>query len=205
MDGDVAPLADLAEIAGRYDAALIVDEAHALGTLGPSGAGLCRDAGIVPDALVGTLGKAFGAAGGFVAGSPELIQYLVNRARTFIFTTALPPGIAAAARTAIDLAQSPAGDVLRARLQDRIAQTCAGLGRPTVHGPIVPVILGSDSAALGASQSLASAGLFVQAIRPPTVAEGTARLRVTLSSSHTPQMVDRLTSALTHLLPRPPA
>jgi 8-amino-7-oxononanoate synthase len=202
MDGDIAPLAALAQVAADHEAALLVDEAHALGALGPRGAGLCRGAGIVPDALVGTLGKAFGSQGGFVAGTPALRSILVNRARTFIFTTAAPAPLAAAARAAVELATGPEGDQLRALLADRIRQLEDALDRPPTGTPIVPVVLGPDRAALTASASLRSRGLFVQAIRPPTVPEGTARLRVTLSAAHRPEEVDRLAAALREMTGR---
>jgi 8-amino-7-oxononanoate synthase len=203
MGGDLAPLADLAALAERHQAALIVDEAHALGVLGPEGRGLCQAAGVVPDALVGTLGKAFGSFGGFVAGSPELGRLLVNRARTFIFTTAPPPAVAAASTAGVELAASTEGSRRRAALMDRIRelQDALALDRPLT--PIVPFICGSDQAAVAASRALREAGIFVQAIRPPTVPEGTARLRVTLSADHSAETVGRLATAL-RALPRTP-
>jgi 8-amino-7-oxononanoate synthase len=203
MDGDIAPLPDLALAARQHDAALVVDEAHALGTLGPAGAGLCRSSGVAPDVLIGTLGKAFASHGGFVAGTNDLRAVLLNRARTFIFTTAAPAPVAAAASAALDLAQAPEGHARRAALSERIKQLRAALCLPGESGPIVPVILGPDREALDAAAHLRDLGLFVQAIRPPTVPEGTARLRVTLSAAHTPNDVDRLAAALRSLgLPR---
>jgi 8-amino-7-oxononanoate synthase len=202
MDGDLAPLAALAELARASEAALVVDEAHALGVLGPGGRGLCAAAGIVPDALVGTLGKALGSAGGFVAGSPELRSILQNRARTFIFTTAAPPSVAAAAHAALQLATSPEGDRRRAILSAHVTALLSRTPRaPAAHSSaIVPIILGDDRLALHTSRALLDRGLFVQAIRPPTVPEGTARLRLTLSAAHTPGEVDRLAAVLTDLL-----
>jgi 8-amino-7-oxononanoate synthase len=201
MDGDAAPLAALAELAAATDAILVVDEAHALGALGPGGRGLCAAAGIAPDVLIGTLGKAFGAAGGFVTGATALRSLLVNRARTFVFTTALPPPVAAAATAAVALVSGPEGQVRRRRLEANLAQLHDALaGRlPRTPGPIVPFVVGSDAAALAASAQLRERGLFVPAIRPPTVPEGTARLRVTLSSEHTPAEIDRLCTALREL------
>jgi 8-amino-7-oxononanoate synthase len=198
MDGDVAPLADLAELGKRHEAILIVDEAHALGVLGPEGRGLCAAIGVTPDVLIGTLGKSFGAQGGFVAGSTALVRLLINRARTFIFATGTPPPVAAAALAALELSTGPDGDERRSELHARIAQLRTALTLPeTDHpSPIVPVILGDDRAALAASQRLRQRGLFVQAIRPPTVPEGTARLRVTLSAAHTPDQVGALANAL---------
>ena len=202
MDGDAAPLASLAGLAAKNDAILIVDEAHALGVLGPSGRGLCAAAGVVPDVLIGTLGKALGAAGGFVAADPLIIATLVNRARTFIFTTALPPPVAGAAQAALRLLAGPEGDRRRAVLHELSAALAAGLpalspsGPPAVAGPIHPFIVGTDARALAVSARLAGRGLFVPAIRPPTVPEGRARLRITLSAAHSPSDVDRLLVAL---------
>jgi 8-amino-7-oxononanoate synthase len=196
MDGDTAPLADLARAAREHDAALVVDEAHALGVAGPGGAGLCRATGVTPDVLVGTLGKALGSLGGFAAGSADLRAVLLNRARTFIFTTASPAPVLAAAAAALGIIQSDEGAQRRATLQARITQLRSALGLADDASPIIPVILGTDRAALDASARLRAAGLFVQAIRPPTVPDGTARLRVTLSAAHTAADVDRLVAAL---------
>ena len=202
MDGDAAPLAALADAARAAQAIFVVDEAHAFGVLGPSGRGLSAAAGIFPDVLVATLGKAFGTFGGFVAGSPQLRAILVNRARTFIFTTAPPPSLAAAACAALALVAGTEGDRLRTELQartrrlhDRLRGT--NLLPPwTLAGPIVPLLAGTDAAALALAARLRQAGIFVQPIRPPTVPEGTARLRVTLSAAHTDDDVDRLAEAL---------
>ena len=205
MDGDAAPLVALAEAAAAHDAILIVDEAHAFGVLGPAGRGLCAAAGVVPDVLVATLGKALGSAGGFVAGDRALRDVLVNRARTFIYTTALPPPVAAAADAALELVAGAEGDRRRHLLGEHRAwldEQLASLGlggrlgpkaagdAPTAGpmrprpGPIVPILMGSDARALAASAALASRGIFVPAIRPPTVPAGTARLRLTLSAAH---------------------
>ncbi len=201
MNGDAAPLAALADAADATDAVLIVDEAHALGVLGPEGRGLSAAAGIVPDVLIGTLGKAFGAAGGFAAGDRALRDLLVNRARTFIFTTALPPPVAAAAHAALALiagvegaARRAALDAHRVWLGTRLA--ARGLVPAPPAGPILPVVLGSETRALTASAALAARGFFVPAIRPPTVPPGTARLRVTLSSAHTADEVAALADLL---------
>jgi 8-amino-7-oxononanoate synthase len=203
MTGDVAPLADLAAAAGEHDAVLVVDEAHALGVIGPGGRGACAAAGVVPDVLIGTLGKAFGAAGGFAAGHPTLRAFLVNRARTFIYTTGLPPPVAAAARASVDLVAGPEGDARRAAvfaLVDRLAQALGRASRPPA-GPIFPIVLGSDARALAVSSALRARGIFVPAIRPPTVPEGSARLRVTLSAAHQPSDVDALAAALREVAP----
>lgn len=199
MDGDPAPLAELSTLAKVKDAILIVDEAHALGVLGPDGAGLCAAQGVLPDILVGTLGKSLGASGAFVAGPAILRDYLINRARSFIFTTALPPPVAAAALQAVDLVRSAEGTSLRRRLAVNIAAIRSLLRLPpdALPSPIVPIILGSDQAAVEASEQLRRAGLFVQPIRPPSVREGTARLRLTFSALHTPAHLSRLGRALT--------
>lgn len=201
MDGDTAPLADLAEVARAFDAAFIVDEAHALGTLGPTGAGLARQDHLTPDVTIGTLGKALGSLGGFAAGTPDLRAVLVNRARTFIFTTAAPPPVLAAAQAALTIAAGSEGNARRAALHDRIRQLREALPAPGPVTPIVPFILGTDRAALDTSGRLRERGFFVPAIRPPTVPEGTARLRITLSAAHDTQQVDALAAALRELAP----
>jgi 8-amino-7-oxononanoate synthase len=208
MDGDRAPLAELAALASQHQAILVVDEAHAAGALGPGGSGLCRAAGLVPDVLVGTLGKAFGCFGGFVAGSQTLRSFLVNRARTFIYTTAPPPMLAAAALAAVRLASGPEGDARRLRLADNIARlhTLLAALPSSIHsargqaGPIFPILLGSDRRALAVAGLLLDHGLFVPAIRPPTVPEGTARLRVTVSADHHPAQIEQLAMALAQAL-----
>jgi 8-amino-7-oxononanoate synthase len=214
MDGDAAPLAALAAAADAVDAIFMVDEAHAFGVLGPTGRGLCAAAGIVPDVLVATLGKALGSVGGFIAGDRALRQILINRARTFIYTTAIAPPSAAAAAAALDLIAGPEGDRRRARL----AEHCGWLGHrlaklrfgqsapvglepgPPGPGPILPLRIGSDARALTVSAALADRGIFVPAIRPPTVPVGTARLRITLSSAHEPSDLSALVTAITGAL-----
>src|SRR5262249_21337638 len=136
MDGDRAPLHELAALTTEHEATLIVDEAHALGIFGPDGRGLCQEAGIVPDVLVGTLGKAFGAFGGFVAGAEVLRRHLINRSRTFIYTTALPPPLAAAARAGLALSLSGEGDRRRALLARRIRTLRAALGSLPLPHPL---------------------------------------------------------------------
>jgi 8-amino-7-oxononanoate synthase len=215
MDGDAAPLAALAEAAESHDAIWIVDEAHALGVLGPAGRGLCAANGVEPDVVVGTLGKALGAAGGFAAGSGLLRDFLVNRARTFIFTTALPPAVAAAAEAALDLASGPEGHLRRARLRERVdwmaahlaplhpaaVPVPAGVRLSAVCGsPILPFVLGSEARALAVSAGLARGGIFVPAIRPPTVPVGSARLRITLSAAHEQADLELFVQALREAL-----
>jgi 8-amino-7-oxononanoate synthase len=203
MDGDLAPLDSYAEIAAATRTALIVDEAHAIGVLGPDGRGWAAHLGVVPDVLIGTLGKAFGSHGGFVTGVPELRAILENRARSFLFTTAAPPSLPAAALAALRIIDSATGSLRRRlladninRLQDRLAPLTRHASRPPLPTPIVPFVLGTDGAAVSASRALLSEGHFVQAIRPPTVPEGTARLRITLSATHTESEVDGLVGAL---------
>lgn len=203
MDGDVAPLPHLAALARQSEASLVVDEAHAVGVLGPSGRGLSAATGVQPDVLIGTLGKALGASGAFVAGDHQLSAYLQNRARSFIFTTALPPPVAAAALAALAIASSSDGDGLRAHLAALVARLRLALGypRPDPPSPILPILLGDNHHALAAAKHLENLGFLVPAIRPPTVRPGTARLRISLSASHTPADIDALAAALLPLLP----
>jgi 8-amino-7-oxononanoate synthase len=201
MDGDAAPLGEIVELCERHGAMLHLDEAHSTGILGPTGAGLAEALGLTSrvDVLMGTLGKALGSFGAFVAGSPELVDWLVCRARTFVFTTAPPPACCAAAIAALDvLAGEPER---RARLDALSRQMKAGLealGFPMqgVVAPIFPVILGEERRALEASRRLRDGGFLVKAIRPPTVPPGTSRLRVSITASHTPAQVDGFLGAL---------
>jgi 8-amino-7-oxononanoate synthase len=202
MDGDLAPIPALARIARETGAWLLVDDAHGLGVLGREGRGtldhLGLDAQAVP-ILMGTLGKALGTFGAFVAGSEELIETLVQRARSYIYTTAAPPALAEATRTSLAIARREGWR--RERLQTLIQRLRAGaaqLGLPLADSstPIQPLMAGSAAQALAWGQGLESAGILVTPIRPPTVPEGTARLRITLSAAHTESDVDRLLDAL---------
>jgi 8-amino-7-oxononanoate synthase len=183
MDGDGPDLGALRAVCDRAGAALILDEAHALGVVGPGGRGRAAEAGIVPDVLVGMLGKAFGLQGGFACGSRALRSWLWNRARSFVFSTAIAPALAAAVpgRVAEVAAADQARDHLRrmaALLRDELERH---LGvRPGGGGAIVPIVVGAARDAVAASRALLEEGWVVQAIRPPTVPEGTSRLRVTL-------------------------
>lgn len=188
MDGDSAPLPALAQLCVQYGALLVLDEAHAV--LGPKLTSL-RDLQVLH---VGTLSKTLGSLGGFVAGSSHLIELLINRARTFIFTTGLSPADTAAALAALQVCESEEGDRLRARLRSLIDML-----RPGHPSAIVPIILGEDSAALAAAAHLRELGIHVPAIRPPTVPKGTSRLRVALSASHSAAMVATLRDALEKL------
>lgn len=196
MEGDRAPLAAIAQAATEANAELIVDEAHAFGALGPAGRGCCAADAVTPAVRVGTLGKAYGVHGGFALVSPTVRAYLLNRARTFIYTTASPPALAAAATAALALAACDEGTRRRARLAELAARLADRLGLPRPAGPLLSLVLGSDQAATRAADDLQAAGLFVRAIRPPTVPEGTARLRLSLSAEHTDEDVARLAAAL---------
>jgi 8-amino-7-oxononanoate synthase len=187
MDGDIAPIDDLTEICARHGALLVVDEAHAV--LGPDysydGADVIR---------IGTLSKTLGALGGFAAGSAALCDLIVNRARSYIFTTAPTPADAAAARAALAVVRSEEGDALRTRLRAHVEHL-----RPDHPSQIVPVVFGAERATLDASAALLEEGMLVPAIRPPTVAPGTSRLRIALSAAHTEDQVDGLQRALARL------
>ncbi len=205
MDGDVAPLRELASECRAHGAWLLVDDAHGLGATGPGGRGSLAladlDATDVP-LLVGTLGKAFGTFGAFVAGDEALIETLIQQARPYIYTTALPPAVAAATRVSLRLAMDE--DWRRERLGTLIARFRAGaaaLGLELLPSetPIQALLLGDARRALAASAALEARGLLVTAIRPPTVPEGTARLRITLSAAHDEAQVDRLLDALADL------
>ncbi|UJJ56990.1 8-amino-7-oxononanoate synthase [Rhodanobacter denitrificans] len=202
MDGDVAPLRALVQLCAGERATLMVDDAHGLGVLGDDGAGSLSAAKLgqheVP-LLMATLGKALGCSGAFVAGPAALIEGLVQFARPYIYTTAMPPALAAAALEAVRLAQSETWrrDKLSA-LIGRFRRGAAELGLPLAASPsaIQPLLLGGAEAALGAAQALERQGLLVTAIRPPTVPAGQARLRITLSAAHEEIHVDRLLGAL---------
>lgn len=202
MDGDIAPLAELAAISAQHDAMLIVDDAHGIGVLGATGRGTLELAHLsaheVP-LLVGTLGKALGSFGAFVAGDALLIDYLMQRARPYIFSTAMPPAVAAATSAALKLVQSEGWR--RAHLQLLIARfrsaaSAAGLPLSPSSTPIQPLIIGAEAVALALSEALKRLGFWVAAIRPPTVPPGTARLRITLSAAHTEEDVMALVEAL---------
>jgi 8-amino-7-oxononanoate synthase len=193
MDADQPDLRALRALCDRADAALLVDEAHALGVLGPAGRGLCAAAGIAADATVGTFGKAFGAGGAFVAGCPELAAWLWNRARSFVFSTGLSPAVAAAATTGIQ--RAAAEPERRARVIDNAAYFRQALGDAAIRAPgfghIVPWIVGEPGAAVRVAAALRARGLDVRAIRPPTVPPGTARIRLTVTAAHDRTDLDR--------------
>ncbi|MFT6916705.1 MAG: 8-amino-7-oxononanoate synthase [Motiliproteus sp.] len=202
MDGDRAPLAELSQVTQQHGGWLMVDDAHGFGCLGPSGGGCVEQSGLTLEqvpVLVGTLGKGFGTAGAFVAGSEVLIETLIQHARSYIYTTAMPPAVAAASLVSLRLIQQ--GQPLRAQLAQLIAQfrqgaRQLGLALMDSQTPIQPILVGSSERALALSAALARRGILVTAIRPPTVPEGSARLRVTLSAAHTREQVERLLQAL---------
>jgi 8-amino-7-oxononanoate synthase len=198
MDADSPDLAALRALTDEHEAALYVDEAHALGVLGPEGTGLCRQAGITPDVLVGTLGKAFGAGGAFAAGCEDLTAWLWNRARSFVFSTGLSPALA---RSALDALRTVAVEgTLREAVLARGEQLREGLVArgftPLGYGHIVPVVLGDAGRAVATARALRERGFDVQAIRPPSVPPGTARIRFTASARQSPGDIARLLDAI---------
>ena len=201
MDGDAAPLAEWVAVKERHGAWLLVDEAHATGLYGKTGAGLVAAAGLSGqvEIVLGTLSKALGSVGGYVAGSRPLIDWLVNRARSFIYSTALPPAAFAASRAAVALASGAEGSTLRDKLRTNIDLFREKLPSPwtsTVTGAIQPLICGESAAALRLATALRERGFIVPAIRYPTVARNAARLRVTLSAAHQPTQIKTLLAAL---------
>lgn len=202
MDGDMAPLADLSAVAAQHHAWVLVDDAHGLGVLGPQGRGSVVQAGLgvseVP-ILMGTLGKAFGTFGAFVAGSDDLIETLIQQARTYIYTTAPPPAVACATRAALQRVRED--DWRREHLQGliRVFRSGArqlGLTLCDSQTPIQPLLVGAAGRALQLSQALRDRGILISAIRPPTVAEGSSRLRITFSAAHSEAQVQQLLAAL---------
>jgi 8-amino-7-oxononanoate synthase len=202
MDGDLAPLRTLADTTTHHRAWLVVDDAHGLGVLGEHGGGSLEVAGLGQDevpVLIGTLGKAFGTFGAFAAGSAAFVETLVQNARTYIYTTAPPPAVAEATRTALAIASEESWRRHRvAGLVARFREGAGRLGLPLTESrtPIQPVVVGEAAAALAASEDLLKQGFWVTAIRPPTVPENSSRLRITLSAAHRDVDVDDLLDAL---------
>lgn len=202
MDGDRAPLPELARLCATHDAWLVVDDAHGIGVTGPNGAGCAADVGLGQDdipVLIGTLGKAFGCSGAFIAGSEALVEHTVNEGRTYLFTTAISPAIAAAARTALQIIRDE--HWRRERLAEHISffrETAASLGLPLLESdtPIQPLLIGDAGEALSISEALYNKGLLVTAIRPPTVPPNTSRLRITLSAAHEKGQITQLLEGL---------
>lgn len=209
MDGDRAPLAQLIDLKKRFGALLFLDEAHAVGVIGSNGRGLASELGVAHhvDVQMGTLSKALGVSGGYICGSRSLIEWLVNRARSFIFSTAPPPAVAAAALAAVDFLASNEGEDRRKILWERIGNLRASLPRrpwdalpsaiPSSTGSAIhPWIVGEEQGALDLARTLQSEGFLVPAIRYPTVAKGAARLRITVTAAHTESQISALSAAL---------
>lgn len=196
MDGDRAPLKEIVALKNQHDALLMVDEAHAFGIMGPSGRGLGALEGIDDqiDIQMGTFSKAVGLSGGYICTNRNMVDFLINRARSFIYSTAPPPSLAATIGDSLALIAGSRGDALRAILWKNIAKL-----NPDSESAIIPSIIGENEAALSASAALLQLGFLIPAIRFPTVPRGTARLRVTLSASHQPMDVEMLKKALTNL------
>ncbi len=206
MDGDIAELTQMAEVCNKNNSTLMIDDAHGIGVLGEQGRGTLDVQGMnqtdVP-VLVGTLGKAFGTFGAFVAGSEDLIETLIQTARSYIYTTAMPAAIAAATLASLQLIKTESWrrENLFARI-NQFKNACNQLGIDVAESttPIQPLIIGNDAQALAVSNALLDEGILVQAIRPPTVAENTARLRITFSASHSDQQVEQLVATLQQVL-----
>ena len=207
MDGDLAPLQELSLLAEKHDAWLMMDDAHGIGVLGENGAGCAEYFQLNQNQLpilMGTLGKGFGSFGAFVAGSETLIESLIQFSRSYIYTTALPPAVAAASLASLNIIQNdkPRRQHLQTLIQQfRAGAKALGLKLSDSISSIQPLLIGDNLQALNISDSLAEKGFLISAIRPPTVPEGTARLRITLSAAHTEQQVSQLLSALEQVLP----
>jgi 8-amino-7-oxononanoate synthase len=203
MDGDFAPLEEMIRLKKEAGAWLLLDEAHAGGICGPQGAGRAAQLNLSDsvDLQMGTLGKALGSSGGFIASKNRIIDHLLNEARTFLFGTALSPAGARAALTALTIIRSPEGETLRNTLQKNITQLRSAIASSQL-GPIHSILYGTNSSATAASQHLHQQGLTVPAIRTPTVPQGTSRLRISLSARHTSHDIQQLTNALHTLPPR---
>ena len=206
MDGDLAELPAICKAAAEYKAWVMVDDAHGIGCIGKQGRGTVDHFGLDSDrvqVLMGTLGKAFGTSGAFVAGSEELIETLIQHARTYIYTTSMSPAIAEATRASLKLVQQD--EWRREKLNHLIARFrkgCEQLGLPLMDSPtpIQPIMVGEADRAMAISAALEAKGIFIGAIRPPTVPQGAARLRVTLSATHTEEQLDRLLDALSEVM-----
>ncbi len=203
MDGDCGDLAAIVELKNEFRAVLLVDEAHATGVIGPQGSGLVNALGLTQQVEVqmGTLSKALGVSGGFICGSQTLIQLLVNTARSFIYSTALPSACAAAGSAALEILGTREGDLLRSRLWNNVFLLAKGLATKLRQGfepasAIFPVVTGEVQQTVRLAESLLESGFLVPAIRYPTVARGSARIRIALSASHTPEQIEALSGAI---------
>ena len=203
MDGDRVPLRELIELKKRFRALLLLDEAHALGVIGPNGRGLAAEEGLNEDVDVqmGTLSKALGVSGGYICGGRSLIEWLINRARSFIYSTAPPPVLAAAARAAVEFLASPDGEDRRLQLWRRIDLMRQSLPqeKPRPASAIFPWIVGDEQSAIDLSRALQAEGFLVPAVRYPTVAKGSARLRITVTAAHEEAQIMALTDVLRRL------
>jgi 8-amino-7-oxononanoate synthase len=202
MDGDLAPVREISRVAGNVGAPVVVDDAHGIGVIGPGGRGCVAAAGLgqeqVP-VLVGTLGKAFGCAGAFVAGSRALVEHLVNEGRSYLFTTAMPPALAAAAGAALDRVREDhwrREHLVELIHRFREGAACRSLPLLPSDSPIQPLMTGTAESAVRVADRLHGQGLLVTAIRPPTVPVGRSRLRVTLSAAHSTEHVEQLLNGL---------
>jgi len=207
MDGDGAPLKEIVRLAKKYNAWTIVDEAHATGVFGKHGRGLTEELGLEKeiDIIIGTSSKALGSVGGFVTGSQALIDYLRNKSRPFIFTTALPPGVCATIIASLKIIQTTQGKTLRAKLwentryiKSRLQQM--GFDLRGSISPIIPILIGDTKKTVAISQALWKKGLFVPAIRPPTVPQGQSRLRIVINAMHTRQEINLLLNYITRII-----
>jgi 8-amino-7-oxononanoate synthase len=204
MDGDIAPLPELTRLAEQYGAMLMVDDAHATGVLGKGGKGTVEHFNLEGRVHIqmGTLGKALGSFGAYAAGSRALIDYLINTARSFIFSTALPPAVCAASSAAIDIVeQEPERRTALWKVRNRLAEGLESIGIDTKGSetPIIPVMIGNAGRSAAVSSLLLEAGIYATAIRPPTVPEGTSRIRTTVTSLHTEADIDTVVSAFTRI------
>ena len=200
MDGDLAPLKEIVELKEKHGALLFLDEAHAVGVRGAGAQGLAGELGLGDriEIQMGTLGKALGVSGGYIAGSRTLVDFLINKARSFVFSTAPSPAVAAACRAALRIVHSQEGDALRAQLRENLRCLSAGLNMSELPSAIVPLIRGSEESALAEAGRLLESGFFVPAIRYPTVPRNTARLRITVSAAHSAKQIQALCKALAH-------
>ena len=204
MDGDIPDLAAIAELARTHDAGLVVDEAHALGVLGPQGKGVCASLGIVPDVLLGTLGKALGTQGAFAAADAQVADLIRNRARSYVFSTAPAPALARASEAAVRLVRD--ADGLRERLTRHARRMREGLRElgyrvPPGESAIIPVLVGDPEPTMRLSSALLERGVFAHGIRPPTVPPGTGRLRVVPMASHTNDDIEEALAAFAAIRP----
>jgi len=201
MDGDLAPLSEIVALKSNYQALLLLDEAHAVGVLGPNGQGLAEQLDLQNevDFQMGTLGKALGSAGGYIATTRAWVDFFINKARAFIYSTAPPPSQAAASLAALQLIHTTEGIQLLQKLQANIALLATLTNQTASPSPIIPVIIGENAAALAASQSILEDGFLVPAIRYPTVPRNTARLRITLSALHSEEQIQDLANKISSL------